>query len=113
VPERLPEHAELYFVETLYSGTVHIEVRVPVWARPEPAETIRMGDGTGRVLQALLETPVVVLCGQRTYPAGETKHRFTDRFHDGQLCGRCYRLLHEEDQPRAFEHEQPEKAKQE
>lgn len=108
MPERLPEHAELYFVETVYSGTVHIEVRVPVWARPEPTETITMGDGTGRVLKALLETPTVVLCGIRTYPAGETKHRFTTQFLDGQICGRCYRLLHEEDQFRAFEHDQPE-----
>jgi hypothetical protein len=108
MPERLPEHTELHFVETVYSGTVHIEVRVPVWARREdPAETITMGDGTGRALATLLQSPVVVLCGLRTYPAGESKHRFTDRFWDGQLCGRCYRLLHEEDQPRAFEHEQP------
>ncbi|PPS89424.1 hypothetical protein [Streptomyces sp. MH60] len=109
MPERLPEHAELYFVETVYSGTVHIEVRVPVWwrATSEPTETIKMGDGTGRALKALLETPTVVQCGRETYPHAETKHQFTTRFHDGQLCGRCYRTLHSEDQARAFEHEQP------
>lgn len=106
--ERLPEHVELYFVETIDSGTVHIEARVPVWARTdEPVETIVMGDGTDRVLKALLETPTVVLCGLRTHPYGETKHQFTARFYDGQLCGRCYRRLHPEDQHRAFEHEQP------
>ena len=43
------EHAELHFIETLTIGVVHIEARVPSWALPEPAESIRMGDGSGRV----------------------------------------------------------------
>jgi hypothetical protein len=108
VPERLPEHAELHFVETILTGIVHLEVRLPVWARQdEPVETITMGDGTGRVLKALLETPTVVLCGLPTHPYAETKHQFTTCFDDRKLCKRCYRLLHEEDQGRAFEHDQP------
>ena len=108
VPERLPEHSERHFVETIATGAEHNEVRVPVWAREnEPAETITMGDGTGRVLKALLETPTVVLCGLPTRPYAETKHQFTTRFDDRKLCGRCYRLLHVDDQARAFEHDQP------
>lgn len=109
--QRLPEHAELYFVETIATGTVHIEARVPVWARhDEPTETYRMGDGTGRALQALLGTPTVVRCGQRTFPgspASDARHKFTDCFDDEQLCGACYRTLHPDEQARAFEHRQP------
>jgi hypothetical protein len=112
MPKRLPEHAELYFVETLSTGTVHIEARVPVWATlDDPViDTIRMGDGTGRVLAALLGTPTVVRCGQRTFPShpgDDARHKFTGRFRDEQLCAACYRTLTVEDQSRAFEHEQP------
>ncbi|MFE5847779.1 hypothetical protein ACFQ7N_39775 [Streptomyces niveus] len=109
----LPEHAELHFIETLATTTVHIEARVPVWATPdEPAETIAMGDGTGRFLAAIFGTPTIVRCGQRTFPhvpdRSKARHAFTSRFRDEQLCVACYRTLTPEDQPRAFEHEQPE-----
>lgn len=108
----LPDHAELYFIETVATGTVHIETRVPVWATPdEPGETVRMGDGTGRVLAALFGTPTVTRCGQRTFPhiadRNIARHVFTTRFHDDQLCAACHRTLTPADQERAFEHEQP------
>lgn len=106
----LPEHAELYFIETIATGVVHIEARVPVWARPRPTETIQIGDGTGKALAAVFETPTVARCGQRTFPGrpDEDQHRFTDCFHDEQLCAGCYRTLTPADQPRAFEHDTPD-----
>lgn len=111
----LPEHADLYFIETVATGTVHIEARVSVWATPdEPAESIRMGDGTGRVLAALFGTPTVVRCGQRTFPhiadRDKARHVFTTRFRDGQLCAACYRTLTADEQHLAFEHDQPDDA---
>jgi hypothetical protein len=108
----LPEHCELHFIVTLATGTVHIEARVSSWALPEPAGSIRMGDGTGRVLAAMFGTPTVVRCGQRTFPsvpdAAKTRHQFTGHFHDDQLCAACYRTLAPADQHRAFEHETPD-----
>ena len=106
----LPEHAELYFVETVATGAVHIEARVPVWSRPRPAETVRMGDGTGRMLAAIVESPTVVRCGKRTFPGrpNEDRHVFTSSFRDEQLCAGCYRTLTPEDQPKAFEHDTPD-----
>jgi hypothetical protein len=108
----LPEHAELFFVEAVATGVVHIEARVPVWARPQPTETIRMGDGSGAMLAAVFETPTVVRCGQRTFPGrpDEDRYRFTTCFRDEQLCGGCYRTLTPADQERAFEHETPDAA---
>lgn len=111
----LPEHADLYFIRTVATGVVHIEARVPVWATPdEPAEMIRMGDGTGRVLEALFSSPVVTRCGQRTFPhipdRDVARHEFTARFRDDELCAACYRTLTLEDQGRAFEHDQPDDA---
>lgn len=108
----LPDHAELYFVQTVPTGTVHIEARVPVWARPQPTETIRMGDGTGSMLAAVFETPTVVRCGQRTFPgrADEDRYVFTACFRDEQLCAGCYRTLTPADQSRAFEHDTPDGA---
>jgi hypothetical protein len=106
----LPNHAELYFIETRATGTVHIEARVPVWARPQPTETIRMGDGTGEMLATVFETPTVVRCGQRTFPGrpDEGRYVFTTCFRDEQLCAGCYRTLTPADQPRAFEHDTPD-----
>jgi hypothetical protein len=110
----LPDHAELHFVETVATGTVHIEARVPVWATSdEPAETYTMGDGTGRVLASLLGSPTVVRCGQRTFPGHpgpDARHKFTSRFDDGQLCAACYRTLTPAEQSRAFEHDTPDGA---
>lgn len=103
--KRLPELAELYFIETTGTGTVHIEVRVPRWMQ-EPTETVSP-DGSGGMIEALLSTPTIVQCGVRTFPDPGARHQRTDRFFDGQLCGRCYKTLHEDDQPLAFEHEQP------
>ncbi|MFE4863255.1 hypothetical protein [Streptomyces sp. NPDC056670] len=109
MPDRLPESAELKFVETLSSGTVDIDVYVPAWARPEPTETLTMGASGGRVLKTMLETPVVVRCGLPTHPNRpvNAKHQYTGRFEDERLCRGCYRTLHEDDQARAFEHETP------
>lgn len=110
----LPEHAELHFIETLATGIVHIEARVPVWARPEEpdAETVRMNDGTGRFLAAMFSAPTVVRCGQRTFPhvpdLEKARHQFTGRFRDDRLCAACYRTLTPADQERAFEHETPD-----
>jgi hypothetical protein len=108
----LPEHADLFFIETLATGTVHIDARVPVWARAdEPTGSVQMNDGTGRFLAEMFETPTVVRCGQRTFPhipdLSKARHQFTTRFRDEQLCGACYRTLTAADQSRAFEHETP------
>jgi hypothetical protein len=106
----LPEYAELHFIETLATGVVHIEARVPTWVLTEPTESVQMGDGTGRVLAAMFGTPTVARCGQRTFPhlPDRAKHQFTGRFRDDQLCGACYRTLTPADQERAFEHETPD-----
>lgn len=111
----LPEHAEMHFIRAVATDVVHIEARVPVWATPdEPAEMIRMGDGTGRFLEAVFSTPVVTRCGQRTFPhvpdRDVARHGFTTRFRDDELCVACYRTLTPGDQHRAFEHDQPDDA---
>jgi len=108
--KRLPEHAELRFIETAATGSVHFEVWLPRWALPEPTESISP-DGSGAMFKALLTAPTIVQCGIRTFPGPGARHQYTECFYDGQLCARCYKTLHPDDQARAFEHEQPENAK--
>lgn len=106
---RLPDGAELRFVEHQGSGTVHLQVVLPSRAdNSEPIETYAMDDGPGRMLAALVGSPTVVLCGQRTWPydpSAGARWQHAARFADEALCRSCYARLHPEDQHLAFEHE--------
>jgi hypothetical protein len=100
----IPSDAELLFVESLTSGTVHIAVRYSVHHLDESAVTETV-DGGGAFI-ALAVSPTVTRCGKRTFPQFERDHEKTARFRDEQLCRACYRTLAPEDQERAFEHAQ-------
>ncbi|MBI0300460.1 hypothetical protein JBE04_39900 [Streptomyces sp. PRKS01-29] len=103
----IPADADVLFVETLSTGTVHIAVRTAVHHRSGPSKTVASG---GTALVALATTPTVTRCGKRTFPQFETQHEYTVRFADDQLCTACYRTLTTADQERAFGHEQPERS---
>lgn len=100
--------AELLFVEALSAGTVHITVRYRPSDLPRSEEPTRVVSG-GAAWVEMAMTVTWTRCGEATRPqVPDGRHGMTDRFHDDQLCKACYRTLHPEDQPRAFEHRQPE-----
>lgn len=101
----IPSDAELLFVESLTSGTVHIAVRYEAHHLPEGEVTEVLSGGAALVAMAV--TPTVTRCGKRTFPQFERDHVKTARFADDQLCRACYRTLAPEDQVRAFDHGQP------
>ena len=103
--QRLPEHAELLFVRTTGTGTVHLFVRLPAWCTDPAPEGDAITGGAAFV--ALAATTTVTLCGQHTMPQAEHRHERVTSFADEDLCRACYRTLHLDDQPRAFEHPQP------
>lgn len=100
----IPSDAELLFVESLTSGTVHIAIRYKAHHLTEDEVTEVVSGGAALVAMAV--TPTVTRCGKRTFPQFERDHVKTARFADDQLCRACYRTLAPEDQMRAFEHAQ-------
>lgn len=109
----IPSGADVLFVKTIRTGTVHLVVLPPDDGRDiEPDKCIPM-DGSGRALAALLGTPTVTRCGLGTFPhnpSRDARHALTYRFRDEQLCVACYRTLTPADQPLAFEHGTPDDA---
>lgn len=101
----IPCDAELLFVESLATGTVHIAVRYSVHDIDESPAAGEVING-GAAFVALAVSPTVTRCGKRTFPQFERDHEKTARFRDEQLCRACYRTLAPEDQERAFEHAQ-------
>ncbi|WP_328920677.1 hypothetical protein OG911_28150 [Streptomyces sp. NBC_00208] len=103
----IPNDAELMFIKTVATGTVHIAVRYSPYdlARQPSVGPVISG---GAAFVALSVSPTVTRCGKRTYPQSGRDHLKTGRFADEQLCRACYRTLTEVDQERAFEHDRPE-----
>lgn len=103
---KIRDTAELAFIQTVSSGTVHIEVRYQTYDSPyeETFEEIPWAEG----LYSMFTGPHIVLCGARTYPVGERTHHYTDCFPDERLCANCHRMLHPDDIERAFRHRQPD-----
>ncbi|MDX3520751.1 hypothetical protein [Streptomyces scabiei] len=102
----IPADAELMFIETAATGTVHIAVRYSahdIGRSPSTAEVI----SGGAAFVAMAVVPTVTRCGKRTFPQFERDHVKNPRFHDEHLCRACYRTLAPQDQERAFEHAQP------
>lgn len=102
--EQLPIDAELRFIESRATGTVHIAVRYSAYGLSrQPTLGVITG---GAAFAAMAVHPTVTRCGKRTFPQFEDRHIGTDRFRDEQLCRACYRTLAPADQERAFEHAQ-------
>lgn len=107
----IPRGADVLFVETRQTGTVHLVVLPSDDYPDEDAVEFIPMDGSGRALAALLGTPTVTRCGLKTFPHSPSRgarHGMTYRFRDEQLCAACYRTLAPEDQARVFEHAQPD-----
>jgi hypothetical protein len=106
VSEQIPSDADLMFIETVGTGTVHIAVQYRPWhtSKDSVIEIVEGGDP----LVALAISPTVTRCGKRTFPQFERDHVKTKRCRDEQLCRACYRTLAPADQERAFEHETPD-----
>lgn len=102
----IPSDAELLFVETAATGTVHIAVRYSVHHLEDQGVTASVSGGAAFIDMAI--TPTVTRCGKRTFPQFEHDHVKTGRFRDEQLCAACYRTLAPADQARAFEHPRPD-----
>ncbi|MFJ6559915.1 hypothetical protein ACIQMV_08540 [Streptomyces sp. NPDC091412] len=102
----IPSDAELMFIETVDTGTVHIAVRYSAHDIGRSSSTDRVISG-GAAFVAMSITPTVTRCGKRTFPQFERDHVKNPRFADERLCRACYRTLAPEDQERAFEHAQP------
>lgn len=102
----IPCDADLMFIETASTGTVHIAVQYRPWHLTDDP-VIETVEGGG-ALVALAISPTVTRCGKRTFPQFERDHVKTGQFRDEQLCAACYRTLAPEDQERAFEHAQPD-----
>lgn len=106
---QIPGSAEFAFIQTVASGTVHIEVRYASYddpnedVRARPPEKVPFAEG----MHLMLFGSHVVLCGARTFPTTEQTHHYTDCFDDERLCANCHRVLHPDDVGRAFEHRQP------
>lgn len=105
--EPIPCDADLRFIETVATGTVHIAVKYSPHDLGRQAQVAPVVSG-GSAFVAMAVSPTVTRCGRRTFPQFEDHHVGTDRFRDDQLCGACYRSLAPEDQERAFEHETPD-----
>jgi hypothetical protein len=103
--ERIPFDADLMFIETVATGTVHIAVRYEPHHVTDYQVTETIAGGGAFVAMAM--EPTVTRCGKRTFPQFERDHEKTNRFRDDQLCRACHRTLHPDDQERAFDHEQP------
>ncbi|WP_369167840.1 hypothetical protein AB5J49_08170 [Streptomyces sp. R28] len=99
---QIPCDADLMFIETVSTGTVHYRA----YHLDDDAVT-EVVEGGG-ALVALAISPTVTRCGKRTFPQFERDHVKTNRFRDEQLCRACYRTLTPADQERAFEHETPD-----
>lgn len=109
--EPIPPDADLMFIETAATGTVHIAVRYrPYHLDGDPVIETVVG---GAALIDLAMSPTVTRCGKRTFPQFERDHVKTSRFRDEQLCRACHRTLAPADQERAFEHETPDDADEE
>lgn len=102
----IPFDAELRFIESTATGTVHIAVRYSAHDLGRQS-TVQVISG-GSAFAAMAVQPTVTRCGRRTFPQFEDAHCGTDRFRDDQLCRACYRTLPPDDQERAFEHAQPD-----
>ncbi|MGW9067953.1 hypothetical protein ACWGQT_00675 [Streptomyces yangpuensis] len=107
--DKLLDGAEFRFVQTNTTGTVHINIFYPAWATSrEPSRLVASG---GAAFLQMTLTPSVTRCGLRTYPWDPNgPYTGVARFADEDLCRACYRSLHEDDQPRAFEHDRPDTA---
>lgn len=104
----LPTGSELWFIQANRTGTVHFTVKYPTWYEDQLPTTAVHKNGAAFV--ALMSSPTVTACGQRTFPgnpAPDARHNYTDTFADDRLCGRCYRTLHPDDHELAFQHAQP------
>jgi hypothetical protein len=108
MPKPIPFDADLLFVESLATGTVHVAVRYEAHHLAEDEVTEVVSGGAAFV--ALSISPTVTRCGKRTFPQFERDHVRTTRFADERLCAACYRTLVPEDQERAFEHDTPNDA---
>jgi hypothetical protein len=106
VTEPIPCDADLMFIETVSTGTVHIAVQYRAHHLDDDSVTEVIEGGSALVAMAI--SPTVTRCGQRTFPQFERDHVKTNRFRDEQLCRACYRTLAPADQERAFEHETPD-----
>lgn len=104
--ERIPCDAELLFIESTRTGTVHIAVKYGAWHDLGPEIEEAVTGGASFIDLAL--APAVTRCGKRTFPQFEDAHQGTDRFSDDRLCAACHRTLHPDDWERAFEHKQPD-----
>jgi len=105
-PEPIPSDADLRFIETVATGTVHIAVRYsPHHLGRQPSIAPVVSGGSAFVAMSI--QPTITRCGRRVFPQFEDRHLGTDRFHDEQLCTACYRTLAPADQERAFEHRTP------
>lgn len=105
--EPIPSDADLRFIKTVATGTVHIAVRYsPHHLGRQPSVAPVISGGSAFVAMAV--QPAVTRCGRRVFPQFEDKHVGTNRFRDEQLCAACYRTLTAADQERAFEHETPD-----
>ncbi len=106
--KRIPPDADVLFVESIRTGTVHVAVRLlPHHREPGRAANEPVASGGAAFITRAL-APTVVRCGKRTWPHDPEarRHRFTDCFDDDQLCHGCYRTIHPGDQERLFEHAQ-------
>lgn len=100
----LPELAELSFVRTVATGTVHIVISVPTWAEAEEPPSLSIAEGLAKLAGGELAT--TVLCGREAVFGG-TRHEPVGRFADEDLCRACHRALPADEQWRAFEHDTP------
>lgn len=105
--EPIPSDADLRFIETVATGTIHIAVRYGVHHLDRQPETAPALSG-GAAFVAMAIQPTITRCGRRLFPQFEDQHIGTDRFRDNQLCAACYRTLTPADQERAFEHARPD-----
>jgi hypothetical protein len=101
----IPCDADLMFIETVSTSTVHIAIQYRAHHLNDDA-VIEIVEG-GSALVAMAISPTLTRCGKRTFPQFERDHVKTNRFRDEQLCRGCYRTLTPADQERAFEHETP------
>ncbi|MFE2346444.1 hypothetical protein [Kitasatospora cineracea] len=100
---RLPDDAELRFIRTVATGTVHLIITPRERATDTtPAVSI----ATGLTAWASGARPVITRCGAHTQPVITTRWEYVSEFDDDDLCRACYRTLAPADQHRAFEHAQ-------
>lgn len=109
MPVKIRDTAEFFFIESVASGIVHIEVRYASYDDPHRTdERVSFAEG----MHSMLYGPHIVLCGAKTYPVAEKTHHYTNCFPDEKLCANCHRRLHPDDIERAFQHPQPDGSKE-